>query len=125
MPQYNASVEPLTSSLDSPALMGGIIALDGGKCRDRLFECIESEQPPSRRNDLRETGVLNDARPRGGQIADSAATEPSRSGGGIKVFGHTELSARPLDVVAIIIGGCRNDVGVDYVPAQLAPAPNG
>src|SRR4051794_5145932 len=69
-----------------------------------FFDGRECKQTRSTRNDFGETGVLNHDGSACGEVADGAATEPSRARRDVRILRNADLASGLLNVVAVIIG---------------------
>src|SRR5262245_38873672 len=97
-----------------------IIAFDGRKGLLSLLLCREGQRPDPGRNEFGKSGILNDDRACGGEVASRTAAEPAGAKGDVNILGNRNLPARPYDVV-LIIGRGQGDCG----PIRYGPTAGG
>jgi len=105
--------------------VAGVVGLDRLDARHGPFRSFEGEEALARGEDLGEAGVLDDDRPSGREVADRAAGEPPAPGHGVEVLRDADLSARALDVGAVVLRGPGDRLRGRHAPAELAPAVHG
>src|SRR5438874_13770216 len=93
-------LENFACQLPCGARMARIIAIDLFHCAGHLGQGIEREQSAAAVM-AGESGLLNDYRPAGGEVAAAAITEPSGIQTNVLILGDGELAFRSPDVMSL------------------------
>src|SRR5260370_22185942 len=98
--EYAFRGEVFARDLARRSRMARIVGADSAQGLDRRRFVGETDQPGACWNEFFKAGELGYRRPPGGEIADRAVAEPSRTRADVQVLGDRELTAPSAHVAA-------------------------